>query len=626
MIDPAIPGPSGTVSSTAHLSRDLSDWDLDSERKVEQTDTVPTTLRRLDSTVSEELLPDFDTQEEREDRGSPLLSGIDRAIGGLRQVRNALLDISANINDELLPGNPSSSSPSDTSFDSSGGSSNGYPSGSRDSSLTQYFAEEETDFDTIMAAEAFDSMRQLLIAVQAEQQQNRAQAAQQAAQAAQQAAQAAQQAAQADQQAAINQAILLQLAGLQNSLPAQTPVRAVLPAHVTYSGAPGECYLTWVRKIEEEALIAGWDTATKHRAAISSLRGPALQWHQQSGPGLNNWIMWEAALRAAYHVPLKLPEWSWMVENRLQRPGEPTRDYVRDKNDLILRCPNGIVPEVDRIPMFIRGLLDGRLQSAFLAVPPVTVNDFLAQVRAKEEAMTSMIGVGMVNMFQASLSPLGAVGIPTCSTPMAYSSFVSPSSAIPGGQATHYQPPPYNFGLMGQSQVPNLSMASTYTPPPGVISAPIPFTGQGSVSPVQSTMPTSANDSTSGNEELTQKMLDFMGRMESRMKKLEQQQVTKPSQPSQRPPRTYQEYVAANSTSHNASASSVTGANAVPVGNSNRTETGTGTVQYSRPRYDPKKCRLCDKEGHWKNECPLAKKDTDQGTGQAGPTVEGRHQ
>jgi hypothetical protein len=109
------------------------------------------------------------------------------------------------------------------------------------------------------------------------------------------------------------------------------------------------------------------------------------------------------------------------------------------------------------------------------------------------------------------------------------------------------------------------------------------------------------------------------------MKKLEQQQMTKPSQLSQRP-RTYQEYVAANSTSHNTSSGSVTGANAVPVGTSNRTETGTGTVQYSRPRYDPKKCRLCDKEGHWKNECPLAKKDTDQGNGQAGPTVEGRHQ
>jgi hypothetical protein len=33
------------------------------------------------------------------------------------------------------------------------------------------------------------------------------------------------------------------------------------------------------------------------------------------------------------------------------------------------------------------------------------VDDFLAQVRAKEETMTSMIGAGMINMIQASFSP-----------------------------------------------------------------------------------------------------------------------------------------------------------------------------------------------------------------------------
>jgi len=255
-----------------------------------------------------------------------------------------------------------------------------------------------------MAVEALDAMRHLLTAIRAEQQQNRAQAAQQAAQ-------AEQQAAQAEQQAAINQAILQQLAGLQNNVPSQPLVRAVLPAHVTYSGAPGECYLTWLRKVEMEALIAVWDPATTHRAAISSLRGPALQWHQQTGHAFANWVDWEAALRAAYHVPLKPVEWIWLVESRTQRPGEPTRDYVRDKNELILRCPNGIVPEADRIPMFIRGLLDGRLQSAFLAVLPLTVDDFLAQVRAKEETMTSMIGTGMINMIQASFSPAEPVDV-----------------------------------------------------------------------------------------------------------------------------------------------------------------------------------------------------------------------
>ena len=234
--------------------------------------------------------------------------------------------------------------------------------------------------------------------------------------------------------------------------------------------------------MEDEALVAGWDPAAKLRAAISSLRGPALQWHQQTGHAFADWNTWEPALRLVYHVPLKALQWSLMVEGRLQLPGKSTRDYILDKNEIILRNPGGITPEADRIPMFMRSLLDDKLKAAFMAQRPNTVANYIAQLRTKEEDMTRMVGSGVLNLLYPSLptAPGGSFNV-TAGTLPSFDSSLSPVSAngVPSPHVSQaLLQPGVNLSAVPSYGVSNLSFQSVLHPMPQQLTMP-PVTSHG---------------------------------------------------------------------------------------------------------------------------------------------------
>ena len=193
-----------------------------------------------------EEFPDIDTRERRVERGSPILEEIDQAIGGLRGIQQVVAQLSASFHEgEENPSDPSSSSDSESSLglNESSSSTSGSSSDS-ESSQGDLSSDDEEPIDDIMAAGAFEAMARIMAAVEAEQLETRRRAAQQDLAYA--------------QQSQLNQAMLQQLNDMQNNIPqapVQPPVRAALPNGATYSGLSNECYLAWVRKVEDEALV-----------------------------------------------------------------------------------------------------------------------------------------------------------------------------------------------------------------------------------------------------------------------------------------------------------------------------------------------------------------------------------
>jgi len=125
--------------------------------------------------VGGEAVPEFDTRADREGRGSPILEHVDQAIGGLRNIQEALADISGRFDLPLEPSDPSSepNSPSSESsapsrrpiVDSSNSKANDlssvYPV-YHYSSYTDSFSEEEPNpFGGVMA-DPLDAVRILM--------------------------------------------------------------------------------------------------------------------------------------------------------------------------------------------------------------------------------------------------------------------------------------------------------------------------------------------------------------------------------------------------------------------------------------------------------------------------------
>ena len=193
-----------------------------------------------------EEFPDIITREQRVERGSPILEEIDQAIGGLRGIQQVVAQLSASFHEgEENPSDPSSLSDSESSLglNESSSSTSGSSSDS-ESSQGDLSSDDEEPIDDIMAAGAFEAMARIMAAVEAEQLETRRRAAQQDLAYA--------------QQSQLNQAMLQQLNDMQNNIPqapVQPPVRAALPNGATYSGLSNECYLAWVRKVEDEALV-----------------------------------------------------------------------------------------------------------------------------------------------------------------------------------------------------------------------------------------------------------------------------------------------------------------------------------------------------------------------------------
>ena len=196
-------------------------------------------------------------------------------------------------------------------------------------------------------------------------------------------------------------------------------VRTVMPKDVQYSGAKEECYESWLRRINQTATAEMWNDDHKRRAAIGTLRGSALKWHEAFGtaPNRTTWNDWEAGLRQNFVVPMTDSEWAIMIENRVQKPNEAASDYILDKISMFSKRAGPPLADADKVPYLIRGLSSTELRSSLLTIPPADIEDFLTAVRTREAMLRSSLGPAVV----AALTP----GSDTMTSPVASTSMVN---------------------------------------------------------------------------------------------------------------------------------------------------------------------------------------------------------
>ena len=167
------------------------------------------------------------------------------------------------------------------------------------------------------------------------------------------------------------------------------PVRAVLDPEVKFSGCVTESVPDWLQLVNRKALAENWGDDVKRRAAISTLFGKALTWQEEIGVNLLQWNDWIAGLRGAFEVQLTEGQWQALVEGRKQQPNETGSAYVLDKVKL---CRRRSVPLTDVVPFLIRGLHRPEIRSVMMGNPPISVNDFLIEVRRLENIADPVAG------------------------------------------------------------------------------------------------------------------------------------------------------------------------------------------------------------------------------------------
>ena len=167
------------------------------------------------------------------------------------------------------------------------------------------------------------------------------------------------------------------------------PVRAVLDPEVKFSGCVTESVPDWLQLVNRKALAENWGDDVKRRAAISTLFGKALTWQEEIGVNLLQWNDWIAGLRGAFEVQLTEGQWQALVEGRKQQPNETGSAYVLDKVKL---CRRRSVPLTDVVPFLIRGLHRPEIRSVMMGNPPISVNDFLIDVRRLENIADPVAG------------------------------------------------------------------------------------------------------------------------------------------------------------------------------------------------------------------------------------------
>ncbi|KZS20857.1 Uncharacterized protein APZ42_012348 [Daphnia magna] len=164
-------------------------------------------------------------------------------------------------------------------------------------------------------------------------------------------------------------------------------IRTTLDSDIRYAGSDNESLQGWLQLINRKALAEGWQDADKRRAAISSLFGKALTWHEEIGINLPQWDDWIGSLRGTFEIQLTESQWQKLVEERKQLPNETGSAYVLDKVKL---CRRRAIPinDAEMTPYLIRGLYRPEIRSVLMGNPPATVNDFLVELR-RLEAITA---------------------------------------------------------------------------------------------------------------------------------------------------------------------------------------------------------------------------------------------
>ena len=187
------------------------------------------------------------------------------------------------------------------------------------------------------------------------------------------------------------QNVLQALANQINNGPAPAPVPfgpaplapAKLDLSVRYSGSANESISDWLQLINQKAVAENWGDAEKRRAAVASLCGQALTWQDEIGNRIVDWDDWSQGLRDAFEIQLTESQWQVIIETRRQLPAEPGSTYVLDKIKICRRRPIQMT-EIQMIPFLIRGLNNPAHQSVMMGNPPVTIANFLTELRRLE--------------------------------------------------------------------------------------------------------------------------------------------------------------------------------------------------------------------------------------------------
>ncbi|KZS03826.1 Histone-lysine N-methyltransferase NSD2-like protein [Daphnia magna] len=136
----------------------------------------------------------------------------------------------------------------------------------------------------------------------------------------------------------------------------------MLDSDIRYAGSDNESFQAWLQLINRKALAEGCQDTDKRRAAISSLFGKALTWHEEIGINLPQWDDWIESLRGTFEILLTESQWQKLVEERKQLPNETGSAYVLDKVKL---CRRRAIPinDAELTPYLIRGLYRPEIRS-----------------------------------------------------------------------------------------------------------------------------------------------------------------------------------------------------------------------------------------------------------------------
>ena len=189
---------------------------------------------------------------------------------------------------------------------------------------------------------------------------------------------------------------LAALTGLVLAPPAPAPavpVQAFIGPEVKYSGLDGECFAEWLQHINRKALAENWPDDVKRRVAGTTLCGAALTWNDEIGVHIVGWNQWIQDLRTAFELRLTEGQWQVLVEGRRQLLGEAGTTYVMEKLKICRRSPAPLT-EPQMVPYLIRGLRDTNHKAVMMVNPPITIANFVTELRRLEEISKVVGGEG----------------------------------------------------------------------------------------------------------------------------------------------------------------------------------------------------------------------------------------
>jgi hypothetical protein len=154
-----------------------------------------------------------------------------------------------------------------------------------------------------------------------------------------------------------------------------------------FEGKLGESGRHWVRILNQVGDAEGWTNAQKRQVAVRRLI--ALQWHFQSGANNPNWQNWSTALGTNFTQCLSPSEWYKLIEERVQKAGEPGIAYAKEKSRLLYLSPH-VLTNAQKVSYQIGGLANRQHVAAMMNDIPEDVDEFMTRLRNLETLFSTL--------------------------------------------------------------------------------------------------------------------------------------------------------------------------------------------------------------------------------------------